>query len=183
MPDPITLAPPTAGEPLFLASIGAHTLPLTPASSDALTAGDVRLEPVVRLHAVRPHGADAEVGADLLAVRGVEQLAVDLVLPVRGAEVDVVALPDGEVAVTRGVVRDGRDARRVVARVAVRPDGAGSVVTYDAELTLRGPLALADPLLGIAFERLGDRAADGLVEFLAGERIDADEAVRSEASA
>ncbi len=56
--------------------------------------------------------------------------------------------------------------------VTVRADGTGSVVTYDAELTLNGPLGLADPLLGLAFKRIGDRAAAGLIEALDGERVD-----------
>lgn len=44
--------------------------------------------------------------------------------------------------------------------------GDGTEVTYDAELSLKGPLKIADPLLGLAFDRLGDRARDGLVERL-----------------
>ncbi len=56
--------------------------------------------------------------------------------------------------------------------ITVRPDGDGSVVTYDAELELNGPLRLADPVLGLVFGRIGDRAAAGLVEFLGGERLD-----------
>lgn len=54
--------------------------------------------------------------------------------------------------------------------VSVRPDGFGSVVTYQAELTLNGLLRFADPLLGLAFNRIGGRAADGLTEALEGER-------------
>lgn len=50
-------------------------------------------------------------------------------------------------------------------------DGDGSVVTYDAELKLKGLLALSDPLLGLTFNQIGDRAAAGLVEALAGERV------------
>ncbi|MDX9723288.1 MAG: SDR family NAD(P)-dependent oxidoreductase, partial [Myxococcota bacterium] len=38
--------------------------------------------------------------------------------------------------------------------------------TYDAVLTLNGPLSVFDSLLGVAFERLGDRAADGLKRVL-----------------
>ena len=56
--------------------------------------------------------------------------------------------------------------------ITVRADGTGSVVTYDAELTLNGPLGLADPLLGLAFKRIGDRAAAGLIKALDGERTD-----------
>jgi carbon monoxide dehydrogenase subunit G len=55
--------------------------------------------------------------------------------------------------------------------ITVRPDDSGSVVTYDAELTLNGLLRVADPLLGRSFRRIGDRAAAGLVEALAGERV------------
>ena len=56
--------------------------------------------------------------------------------------------------------------------IKVRPDGTGSVVTYEAELTLNGLLRFADPLLGLAFGRIGDRAAEGLLEALDGERVD-----------
>lgn len=55
--------------------------------------------------------------------------------------------------------------------ITVRDDGAGSVVTYDAELTLNGPLGLADPLLGLSFKRIGDRAAAGLIAALDGDRV------------
>jgi carbon monoxide dehydrogenase subunit G len=40
-------------------------------------------------------------------------------------------------------------------------------VTYDAELVLKGPLRVADPILGIAFRRVGDRALAGLRNQLA----------------
>ena len=53
-------------------------------------------------------------------------------------------------------------------RIVVRPDGAGSVVTYDAELRLRGPLALGDWALRPFFSRIGDRAAAGLLRALDG---------------
>ncbi len=60
-----------------------------------------------------------------------------------------------------------------VDRITVEDDDAGSIVTYDAELTLNGPLGLADPLLGLAFGRIGDRAAKGLIRVLDGERLEA----------
>jgi len=40
-------------------------------------------------------------------------------------------------------------------------------VTYDARLELRGLARVADPLLGLAFKRLGDNAAKGLRGILA----------------
>ena len=42
----------------------------------------------------------------------------------------------------------------------------GTRVTYDADLALKGPLRIADPLLGLAFDRVGDRALEGLRERL-----------------
>ena len=47
--------------------------------------------------------------------------------------------------------------------------GGGCVVTYDADLSLKGVLRFGDPLLGLAFRRIGDRAADGLRSVLEGD--------------
>jgi carbon monoxide dehydrogenase subunit G len=58
-----------------------------------------------------------------------------------------------------------------VDEISVRPVGTGSVVTYDARLTLNGLGGLFDPLLGLAFRRIGDRAAAGLREFLKGTAV------------
>ena len=55
-----------------------------------------------------------------------------------------------------------------VDRVTVVAEPEGCRVTYDAELTLRGPLALAGPLLGPPFRRIGDRASAGLRRVLKG---------------
>jgi hypothetical protein len=55
--------------------------------------------------------------------------------------------------------------------ITVVGDGTGSVVTYDAELTLNGLLGLADPLLGLGFKKIGDRAAAGLIGALDGEQV------------
>jgi polyketide cyclase/dehydrase/lipid transport protein len=52
-------------------------------------------------------------------------------------------------------------------RISVQLAGSATRVSYDAKLTLKGPLRIADPLLGLAFNRVGDRALDGLRETLA----------------
>ena len=44
--------------------------------------------------------------------------------------------------------------------------GGGTLVTYNAALTLTGPFRLADPLLQRAFKRLGDAASTGLAREL-----------------
>ena len=58
-------------------------------------------------------------------------------------------------------------------RITVVPDGDGSIVTYDAELALNGPLGLFDPVLRLAFGRIGDRAAAGLRQALDGQAVPA----------
>lgn len=55
--------------------------------------------------------------------------------------------------------------------IEVEPAGQGSIVTYDATLRLHGLLSLADPLLKLAFKRIGDKAAAGLERSLAGEIV------------
>jgi len=53
--------------------------------------------------------------------------------------------------------------------VTVAPDGpTGATVTYTAELSLRGLLGIASPLLALVFNRIGDRAAHGLRHALEG---------------
>ncbi len=47
-------------------------------------------------------------------------------------------------------------------RITFEPVGAGARIVYDADLALKGPLRMADPLLGLAFSRVGDRALEGL---------------------
>ena len=47
-------------------------------------------------------------------------------------------------------------------------DEGGCTVTYDAELALKGVLGLGNPVLGIVFGRIGDRAATGLRRTLEG---------------
>jgi len=51
--------------------------------------------------------------------------------------------------------------------IAFEPTAAGGTrVSYDADLTLKGPLGLGDPLLKLVFRRIGDRAVDGLRDTL-----------------
>jgi len=55
--------------------------------------------------------------------------------------------------------------------ITVEDDLEGSIVTYDAKLTLNGLAGLADPILGLSFGRIGDRATVGLIRVLDGERL------------
>lgn len=56
-------------------------------------------------------------------------------------------------------------------RIDVVPDGDGSLVTYDAELVLNGPLGIFDLLLRPVFDRIGGRADTGLQQALDGEKV------------
>jgi len=55
--------------------------------------------------------------------------------------------------------------------IEVTETNDGCEVFYDAELTLNGLFGLADPLLGLAFGRIGDKAAAGMVNALEGRKI------------
>lgn len=59
-----------------------------------------------------------------------------------------------------------------VDEITVEAGEGGTVVTYDAELTLKGPLRLADPLLRPLFDKIGDKAAEGLTGALDGTRVE-----------
>ena len=57
-------------------------------------------------------------------------------------------------------------------RITVETDRGGCVVMYDADLRLNGVLAIGDPVLALAFDRIGDRAAVGLRDLLEDEQLD-----------
>jgi len=52
-------------------------------------------------------------------------------------------------------------------RITFEAVDEGTRITYDADLALKGPLRIADPLLRLAFNRVGDRALAGLRNKLA----------------
>lgn len=56
-------------------------------------------------------------------------------------------------------------------RITFEPSGGGTRITYDAELALKGPFKLADPLLALAFKRVGDRALEGMRKSLRAEQL------------
>ncbi|HUC25252.1 MAG TPA: SRPBCC family protein [Streptosporangiaceae bacterium] len=70
-------------------------------------------------------------------------------------------IPDREVA----VIAASRMLRSAD-RIAVTAAGDGATVSYHAEVQLRGPLRLLDPILSRGFRAVGDRAAAGLAQAL-----------------
>ncbi len=66
-------------------------------------------------------------------------------------------------------VRAGTGTLLSVDVMTFEPTGDGGCrVTYDADLLLKGALRVANPLLGVVFGRIGDRAAVGLRRVLEG---------------
>jgi dehydrogenase/reductase SDR family member 12 len=60
---------------------------------------------------------------------------------------------------------------RATDRIVVEPAGDAATVSYQADVRLRGPLALLDALLRPGFRAVGQRAAAGLTHVLATPRI------------
>ncbi|HEX9064748.1 MAG TPA: SRPBCC family protein [Streptosporangiaceae bacterium] len=60
-------------------------------------------------------------------------------------------------------------ARDVITVLPASAGGQATAVSYQAEVTLRGPLRLLDPVLTKGFGKVGDRAANGLRARLATE--------------
>lgn len=50
--------------------------------------------------------------------------------------------------------------------ITIVEDGDGCQVTYAADLKMKGAFAVLNPVLGLAFDRIGDKAAAGLRTFL-----------------
>jgi len=98
------------------------------------------------------------------------------------ASFDVVVDAPGDGLTLRYETTDYDAPRRVVVRaeskmftsldlIEVEADGDGSLVTYDAELQLNGPLGLFDLILRPVFDRIGRRADDGLQQALDGVKV------------
>jgi carbon monoxide dehydrogenase subunit G len=66
----------------------------------------------------------------------------------------------------RVVLRGENSTVLSVDEIIVEPEGEGSVVKYSADLTLKGPLKLLDPLLGKAFDGIAEKALAGLRDWL-----------------
>jgi len=70
----------------------------------------------------------------------------------------------------RGILGAWGPPSSVYSHDEIRLEGTreGTRVTYDAQLELKGLLALADPILGLVFRSVGDKAVAGLRTTLGG---------------
>lgn len=99
------------------------------------------------------------------------------------AKFDVVVATGSREMTLRYVTRQYQEPRLVVIearsrmltsidRISIDADPeSGSLITYDAELRLNGPLQIVDCLLKPMFMRIGDRAARGLIGALDGAAV------------
>ena len=55
--------------------------------------------------------------------------------------------------------------------IEVTPAGTGSTVRYEATLELKGILQFADPILGLVFNGIGDKAAAGMAKALESAKV------------
>ncbi len=116
-----------------------------------------RWDPGVRtVQQVTGRGAGADSVFDVTVAAGPR----DMTLRYRTVEFDA---PTQMLAVARSSTLTSED------RITVEATASGCSVTYDADLRLSGVLRLADPILRLAFGRIGDRAAAGLREALEGD--------------
>jgi carbon monoxide dehydrogenase subunit G len=107
--------------------------------------------------AVQYGGSGAELGATYdVTVAGVGR---DLTLRYEIVEIDVPA---------RLEVRAETSMLRSVDVMTFEVADGGCEVTYDADLSLTGVFRLGNPVLGLVFGRIGDRAAGGLRAALEG---------------
>ena len=71
----------------------------------------------------------------------------------------------------RFVAEANTDRLRSYDVVEVEPHDGGSIVTYDATLELEGLFKVAEPLMKLAFQRIGSKADRGMQEALDGRKV------------
>jgi hypothetical protein len=71
----------------------------------------------------------------------------------------------------RIALRGENDSMVSIDTITITSADTGATVTYDAEIELKGMRRLVDPLLALAFKRLGDKARDGLRSRLAADQL------------
>lgn len=113
-------------------------------------------DPNITETAVTSTGDPVRVGATFHVVQGSGLTKVEL-------DYETVELEQDR----RVVLRSETDSLVSVDTITVEPEGAGSVVTYDVEITLKGVRKVADPVMDLFLQRIGTKAREGLQEQLA----------------
>lgn len=113
-------------------------------------------DPNITETAVTSTGDPVRVGATFHVVQGSGLTKVEL-------DYETVELEQDR----RVVLRSETDSLVSVDTITVEPEGAGAVVTYDVEITLKGVRKVADPVMDLVLQRIGTKAREGLQEQLA----------------
>jgi len=91
-----------------------------------------------------------------------------LVVPFLGARMSLTYEVIGLVPGREVLLHAARALLESTDRIVVTGDAHGSTVSYDAEVRLRGPLRVLDPLLRRGFRAVAERATAGLADALSG---------------
>lgn len=98
--------------------------------------------------------------------RGQEGAIYDVTMSVAGRETTIPYRAVQVVRPVRIVMRGETDAVVSTDTISVTQNGGPVVVTYHAELDLKGIRRLADPLADVLLTRAGEKAREGLAETL-----------------
>jgi hypothetical protein len=112
-------------------------------------------DPNITETSVTSAGDPVRVGATFHVVQGSGLTKVEL-------DYETVELVDGQ----KVVLRAETDSLVSIETITVAPEGAGSSVTYDVEITLKGARKVAEPIMALLLKRIGDEARDGLQQQL-----------------
>lgn len=108
-------------------------------------------DPNITETAVTSTGDPVRIGATFHVVQGGGMTKVEL-------DYETIELvPDRKV-----VLRAETDSLVSVDTITVAPEGAGSLVTYEVDITLKGARKLAEPVMALMLARIGKEAQDGL---------------------
>lgn len=113
-------------------------------------------DPNITETAVTSAGDPVRVGATFHVVQGSGLSKVEL-------DYETVELEEGRKVVLRAETKSLVS----VDTITVEPEGAGSSVTYDVDIELKGPRKLAEPVFGLLLDRIGKQAREGLQQQLA----------------
>ncbi len=67
--------------------------------------------------------------------------------------------------------RSSNPLMRTTDEILFAPSTAGSLITYTSEARLRWPVRVLDPLLRLAYSRIGKRVANGLARVLGAQEV------------
>ncbi|MDO9407735.1 SRPBCC family protein [Patulibacter sp.] len=108
-------------------------------------------DPNITETSVTSTGDPVRVGATFHVVQGSGMTKVEL-------DYETIELVDGQ----KVVLRAETDSLVSIDTITVAPEGAGSTVTYEVEISLKGARKVAEPVMALFLKRIGNEAREGL---------------------